>query len=312
MPVGIELHHLQIGTFSDLDLLLGLNSEARVEPDLYCFDDRNVLRSMSIIPLKEQTLQQRLVDILEDTIKKLELESTKPPVCVLLPQMEKVDDFLKQSLFYHLDKLTHVLDQNEGCYFFPYGRSALLFAWGKIEKLIFEQNYQEVLLLAIDTDFRLISQLTNDLLCKVENIASECVILASIKRAESGLKRDWFSYELRTSDQSESAALAFIFNKYVQTKGLPIYQFYAPFDGSEALVDEWTNAYHRLSPCAGKQTQIVMTTPFTGDLGACSGLYNLLHLNARYQQGKYLYNTMQLEISPRLYRAAALYSWQDE
>ncbi|WP_064604061.1 hypothetical protein [Photobacterium sp. J15] len=312
MPLAIDLHHLQIGKFSDPDLLLELNSEARVEPDLYCFDDGNVLRSMSIIPIKEQTLKQRLVDILEETIKKFELENNNSPICVLLPQMDEVDDFLKQSLSYHFDRLIHVLERNEGCYFFPYGRSALLFAWDKVEKLIFKQNYQEVLLLAIDTDFRLFSQLTNGLLCDVENIASECVILASIKRAESGLKRDWFSYELRTSDQSESAALAFVFNKYVQTKGLPIYQFYAPFDGSGTLVDEWTNAYHRLSPCAGKQTQVVMTTPFTGDLGACSGLYNLLHLNDRYQQGKYLYNTMQLEISPRLYRAAALYSWQDE
>ncbi|ELR64592.1 hypothetical protein C942_02405 [Photobacterium marinum] len=313
MPVDIEIHHLQVGQYTNNVQILSVEQPSNIEPVLCPMCDGTVKRALPVLSLKKQSYQQRIIDLLS-TVKENECinRSLKVPICILLPQVYELTEKINLKLFEEILKLIPGLSQAKDCSLFPYGRSAMLLAWEKIERLFLDESHQEILILAVDSDYRLFSQISKEWGSASEDIASESIIIASIKKSEFGLSREWASYELRTSDQAESIAMEFMFRQFKKEKALPIHQFYAPFDEAGVQVNEWMSAYPCLFPSVGKHTEIIMTTPFTGDLGACSGLYNLLHLNECYRQEKYLHNTMQLEISPRLYRAAAFYTWQEK
>lgn len=314
MPLVIEPQCIRIGDSSDLNLVLGLNPIERMQPQLVQQDNEDFL-ALPIVPITSgEDYAQRLITILKAALIEQEVDWQRAPVLLLLPEQDSLDDERHQLFFSNLCKAIPALTFHPGCYLFPYGRSAMLLAWRHIESLLYEQQEPYVWVLAVDSDPRLsmpapgIEQKNNAQ--RSNGIAAESVIFVKISASEAGLVRHWFSYQTREKDGANNGAIEAIFRRYHQEQATPIHQFYAPYNGNDELVEEWTNAYQLLSPFVGTRTQVVMTGAATGELGVCSGLYNLLHLYTRYQKGDYRYGTLQVEISEKLHRGAASYAWR--
>lgn len=313
MPIEAKIHYLQVGDCTSSTVALGLSQDQRLMPMLIQPDDNDEYLALPIVDRQGAPLQQRLLTVLEQSYPMLGEGWLSAPVCILMPHQGDISSSSHYALFSSYCESFPALAEHPNCYLFPYGRSSLLLAWRKIETLLKSEQFPEVWVLAIDSDPRL-SRASDEGGRGVSgpaegSVASECVILARFTNSESGLQRNWFSYEVQMKGASNSSAVEALFRRYQQASKKPIYQLYAPFNGNTDLVNEWVNVYGQLSPSVGKQTQVVMTGAVSGELGACSGLYNLLHLYARYQNGDYLYNTLQLEASEQGLRSAALYTW---
>ncbi|PSW20863.1 hypothetical protein C9I98_08490 [Photobacterium sanctipauli] len=234
----------------------------------------------------------------------------------MLPQLGTLDSEQYKNLCCSLYDAIPVLKKHSQCVLFPYGRSSLLFAWRHIDKIFTtQQQCPYIWLLAIDSDPRLSDkQFSNEFDTQWYDStvpAAECVVLTRISQSSTGLTHHWFCYEGQTSDKPLGTAVSALFDRYQQSNSVDLHQFYAPYNGTDSLTAEWASMYHKLFPWVGEHTQIVMSGSFMGELGAGAGIYNLLHINERYQRGHYSGNTLQLESSEVVYRGAALYSWQE-
>ncbi|KLV03743.1 hypothetical protein ABT56_18235 [Photobacterium aquae] len=312
MAYTVESHCLWVGSDNNYEKVLGLHSDLIIEPEPIIVNSQSVL-ALPIVPLSAGDYLSRLTEILKSTVCTLDIDWLSAPILVLLPQLGTVDQSQHQALYPYLCQAIPALAAHTHCYLYPYGRSAMLLAWQQIERLLSQECHSGVWVLALDSDPRLSSlPFSTACLQDVEDgiVASESVIALKVFTSASGLIRPWLSYEARTRDKAATAAVMALFQRYQHACGQPIHQFYAPYDGGRGSAEEWAGAYQHLHGCVGEFTQIVMSGALTGELGACSGLYNLLHLYARYQRGEYQLPTLQLEISEKLYRGAALYAWQ--
>ncbi|PSU34143.1 hypothetical protein [Photobacterium lutimaris] len=315
MSLEVDIHYIQIGDCSSSAIALGLSQDKRLMPKLINPTGNIEYHALPIIDCHGLPYQQRLLSILEQVYPKLGEDWLSAPVCILMPHYGDIEPSSHHALFASYCDFLPSLVKHPNCYLFPYGRSALLLAWRKIETLLNNDQFPDVWVLAIDSDPRLSTFLGEESQRLAEpsagGVASDSVILARFRKNESGLKRHWFSYEVQTNSASGGSAVEALFRRYQQVCKQPVFQFYAPFNGTACLADEWVTAYHRLAPWVGTQTQVVMSGVLSGELGACTGLYNLLHLYARYQSGEFLYSTLQLEISEQLFRGAAMYTWHN-
>lgn len=314
MAFTLESHGLWIGRENNYEQALGLHSDPMAEPALVQVNDQPVL-ALPIAALTTDNYLARLTTVLKATVSTLDIDWLSGPVLVLLPQLGTVDQAQHQALYPHLCQAIPALATHPHCYLYPYGRSAMLLAWQQIERLLYQKQFPDVWVLALDSDPRLSPPRPNAAPARPQEegggiVAAESVIAVKVSATPTGLVRPWLSYEALTREKATTVAVTALFQRYQQAYGQPIHQFYGPYDGEHGCAEEWAGAYHQLHACVGKFTQIVMNGSVTGELGACSGLYNLLHLYVRYQRGEYRHPTLQLEISEKLYRGAALYAWQ--
>jgi len=313
MPIDIEFECLRIGEDTDHNVVLGLDPLKRLQAQLVEVDTNKSFLSLPIIPYSNEDYFQRLSTVLEIALTGHEVDWQSAPVLILLPEQEGLDDEYYQRLFSNLCQAAPALTFHSECYLFPYGNNALIFAWRHLEHLLHEQKAPYVWILAIDSDPRLsqrlpVNEQNNDAWLP-SGIAAESVILVKVSISGSGLIRNWFTHEVQNKDIAKNNVIESVFERYSKEYAKGVQQFYAPYNGNSERVKEWANAYHLLYPFVGTRTQVVMTGAVTGELGACSGLYNLLHLYTRYQRGDYLHSTLQLEISKKQYRGAASYAW---
>ena len=311
----IEPHSIWIGDNHDSEQLLGFGDMPAEPPHLRMLGDSS-LRVSPMIPIAASPVPQRLTALLSHALQTQSIEWHAAPVVVLLPQLGSIDQSQHPLLFGSVCEAIPALSSHPSCYLYPYGRGAMLLAWKRIDALLADQPY--VWVLAVDCDPRLCEPLSPlldaDSADHVSSItATDSVMLVKVSAASEGLQREWFSYEALTKDKATHtahAAVGALFSRYQHACGLPIHQFYAPYLGGENCNEEWAMAYHHLDRAVGRYTRFVMNGAVVGELGACSGLYNLLHLYERYRRGEYRHPTLQLESSEVLYRGAALYSWQ--
>ncbi|MGF1725748.1 hypothetical protein [Photobacterium nomapromontoriensis] len=314
MAFNIEHHCLWIGHANDYEQSLGLNNNQMIVPTIVQVNEQQVL-ALPITTLNADDYFSRLTTVLKTVVNTLDIDWLSAPILVLLPQLGTVDQAQHQALYPHVCQAIPALASHPHCYLYPYGRSAMILAWKQIERLLNQKKHSEVWVLALDSDPRLSPPLSGAATRTPQEagpgmVAAESVIVVKVSATSTGLIRPWLSYEALTREKARSVAVMALFQRYQHACGLPVHQFYAPYDGDQGGADEWAGAYHQLHGCVGKFTQIVMNGSVMGELGACSGLYNLLHLYERYQRGEYRHPTLQLEISEKLYRGAALYAWQ--
>ena len=312
MLIEIEPQCLRIGKYTDHQQVLAMDPSLRLQPQLEVIDKYNSILSLPILPLSEDAHFKRQAAVLQASLLDREFDWCAAPVLLLLSDHKGNDEEWYYQLFSTLCKAIPALTNHPECYLFPYGCSAMLLAWRHLEYLLCEKRHPYIWVLAVDSDPRLsscvVGQPQQHHIQLKSGIAAECVLLVKIRLSEIGLTRNWFASETRDREITE-ANIEPLFRCYSTEHSKGIQQFYAPNTGSAELVEKWATAYHLLHPFVGSRTQVVMTGVTTGELGACSGLYNLLHLYRRYECGEYLHSTLQLEISESQYLGAASYTW---
>ncbi|MGF1702389.1 hypothetical protein L4D09_19020 [Photobacterium makurazakiensis] len=312
MVYQLEPLYFQVGNCCDYKSILELETYPYPQPTLLQSNNREFL-AQPMTELTSETYLQRLTTILNLAVGKFNLDWLSTPIIILLPQLGTIDNDQYGQLYKSVYRAIPDLKKHPSCYLFPYGRAAMLLAWRHIEIMLQEKNYSSVLVLAVDSDPRITQTQYMHLPPKMlpdESVpAAECVALVKFTLSDNGLMRHWFSYEGQVREKARGAAISALFERYQKAEPTPIHHFYAPYNGIKTLTEEWANVYHQLFPCVGKHTQVVMTGARTGELGACSGIYNILHFYERYKSGDYSHHTLQVESAEVLYRGAALYSW---
>ncbi|GHA55036.1 hypothetical protein ACFFLZ_12470 [Photobacterium aphoticum] len=311
----IEPYGIWIGSNCDTEQLLGFSEIEPIESYTFMSNEESCIPVFPMVPVASLTPQQRLTAVLSHALKDNDVDWHSAPVVILLPQFGVIDQSLLPDLYHHICEAIPSLSSHPSCFLYPYGRCAMLLAWQRIEALL--EAHSHVWILAVGCDERLCQPLMPVEVVEPSPesgiIATDCVILAKASAASEGLQREWFSYEALTRDKANydaHAAVSALFSRYQHACSLPISQFYAPYTDEEGCRDEWILAYQYLDRAVDKYTRFIMNGARVGELGACSGLYNVLHLYERYRRGDFRYHSFQLESSELLYRGAALYSWQ--
>ena len=176
----------------------------------------------------------------------------------------------------------------------------------------------QVCVIAVDTLFHELDNLLAQGICldtKTGNglIPSEGAIIACFQSDIDGVNV-LLSQSERAIDQQQTQSIAQLFNQasrflnkqYTDGK---IMQFYAPGNGDDKNLHTWLSAYNQLAGNVDNQTEIKLLSRLTGELGCVTGLYNFLHLYSAYSNGIFKGNTLQLDVSNRLYQAVNVYSW---
>lgn len=244
------------------------------------------------------------------------------PIFWLLPELAYPD---KKALIAWAERFQQEFPtffQHKLSQYFPFGRSATAIALKSVEKLLQNASVPAVCLLSVDTLFNDLLNLSKqkqliDEESDVGLVPSEGVIFTCVsetKSGEAGLNIELVDNE-STITQQRSLGIESMFAKvasYLQTQ-TPVQfinTFYAPGNGQQNLVKPWADAYSYLSNCVDKSTQVIQPALFTGELGCCTGLYNLIHLYNGYKTEELQGITLQLDISHVLYQASTLFSWK--
>ncbi|WP_435237803.1 hypothetical protein ACR30L_09670 [Psychromonas sp. PT13] len=317
-------------TLKEFDLNLGLNADndALLAVDLIPIDipvftsqrGKKVLAAFSDITSAHKL--ERIIALLRPVIEKQynanTIDFTATPVFWLLPELAIEDNK-------HLIEWANALKNNfpwlfshPKSQFFPYGRSAFSMAIPPLTALLDSAQINQVCIIAVDTLFHEIDDLLSQGICldtKTGNglIPSEGAIMACFQSEMHGLQV-LFSQSERAIEQQQTQAIAQLFNQASRFLNKPytdgkILQFYAPGNGEDKSLNTWLRAYNQLADNVDNQTQIKLLPQLTGELGCVTGLYHLLHIYHGYSNGIIKGNTLQLDVSNRLYQAVNVYSW---
>ncbi|UTV26484.1 hypothetical protein [Photobacterium atrarenae] len=300
-----------LGENRNYETILGLSDKERATPNFIDTHDNTQILANSFESHQGEALPLRIKFILSQALSGADIPWKSAPVILLLPQPESHQtiynhDDLYRELFSQLCEVIVDLKTHSQCFLFPYGRSALILAWNKIIALLREHG--SIWVLAVDSDPRF-RGLDSPGGSSNALIANESVLLTKLYRSETGLNCQWHSVEAQTRDKQPSVAVESLFHRFKRQSGETVRQLYVPYTDHESGAAEWANVYSSLHPHVDANTQVVMSGATVGELGACSGLYNLFRIYESYQREIHDGFTLQLESSEQLYRAVALYSW---
>ncbi|GDY25299.1 hypothetical protein AHAT_11890 [Agarivorans sp. Toyoura001] len=288
MNLQLNIDALLLGKHHQLDDILGL-SEQVLEPQLRVSDE-HCLRHFSFS---------------KDVVKRIEnLDFSADAVFLLLPEAPLEE--AKGEAYQALLALAPALEQATKVYLFPYGRSAMQLALRQALKLFEQQTISTIQLVAYHQDERLQANAAES---ESPSVASQCFIAASLQPAKKGFTIPWASYEVQTPDKSVEATVSALIQRYRQQCGESLTQCYLPSALNTELMDAWLNAYQQFQDCVGSRSQVIFADARVGDLGVCSGLYNLCHLFMHYQRKKHAGVSFQLDISDKTYRSAMMLAW---
>ena len=263
-----------------------------------------------IIALLKPMIEQQLADNVID------LSIT--PIYWLLPELAIEDN---QSLIEWANLLkqhfpTHFVHAKTQ--FFPYGSSAIVMALKAAEYLLVNEEAEQVCFIAVDSLYHQLDELlVNDACLTLQNedglIPSEGAIVTCVSLASEGINLLMGHSERATSHQViqsvESLFHAAVQRLKEQKQDTVISSVYAPSNGLTKNTMPWVEAYRRLAGHVNRDTRLKQLPLLTGELGCVTGLYHFLHIYHAYQHRYITGNTLQLEMSARLYQAVNLYSW---
>ncbi|HAW91786.1 TPA: hypothetical protein DCX24_02780 [Candidatus Azambacteria bacterium] len=139
---------------------------------------------------------------------------------------------------------------------------------------------------------------------------SEAAVAMALTQSDTGLRCHYLASDATVSTETDELAIGNLFDGASANTDGPLSWLYLADNGSSATTACWQPHYPRLAPVIDAATQLSFPAYFTGELGAAGGVYRLLHLYLGYLNAGHRGFTLQCEISQRLYRAVAVFSWQ--
>lgn len=316
---------------SHTSVLLGISSETESALDIdqqtpevpFISFDNELKVSAAFCPLTSDNKLERILGLLElllnQKIADNEIDFNKTPIFWLLPELTISDNQTLIEWAMALKNTFPVLFNHSKTQFFPFGSSAFAMSVNTVGTLLKENNdVSEVCIIAVDTLFHELSSLLNSgSLFSFESgegmIPSEGIAMTCMSYADEGIDIIASNNTSATNHQ-QTQAVETLFSSISNHPSLKseksmISHLYLPGNGLEKTTSPWLNAYARLAGVVGQDTQIKQLGLLTGELGCVTGLYNFLHIYFAYQHQNISGNTLQLDISERLYQAVSLYSW---
>ncbi len=259
-------------------------------------------------------LGPRFVQLLSKLFGQLQQVPDGEPVLLVLPEQLASEPQLQACL----DALHRAFPDflgHRACQLFPYGRSAALMALAGARQLLVAGE-QRVWLIGVDSpvaallaDQRLLA-VQADSQAVEPQVWSEGAVAFCLRQSSHGLNCHYLASDATVSQQMDEPALARLFTGVASEVAQPLRRLYLSDNGSAALTACWQGQYPRLAAVVTADTELMLPAYYTGELGAAGGVYRLLHLYLGYHQAHYTGFTLQCEISEKLYRAAAVFSWQ--
>ncbi|WP_394144971.1 hypothetical protein [Vibrio atypicus] len=288
----LNIDVLQLGLHSDMDQLLFPVESWNIRPEVRLLNDTH---------LSCYEFDERRNNCLSN------VNWNENAVFVLLPELD-TDDISLSREFLRVLELVPELQSHQNVYLFPYGRSSLQLALRQAESGFSKNQFDSVQIFSYDRSSRL--DIGSPTVGTSAGVASECAIVATVSSAKRGLKFSWSSYERHTSDKTEAFTVAELLSRYNKQKGLLLSQCYFPLCIEETAKEAWLTSLCNLGFCISNETEILFLDMYTGDLGACSGLFSLCHMQKQYQEGRYKGRTLQLDISHGQYRSVMMLEYR--
>ncbi|KKO46677.1 hypothetical protein WG68_05185 [Arsukibacterium ikkense] len=259
-------------------------------------------------------LAERLVLLLQLLWQQLTRLPDAAPVLLVLPEQLAGEAALQDCLT-ALQQAFPTLLSHPACQLYPYGRSAALMALAAARQLL-AAGEQQVWLVGLDSPVAAmladtpLEPVQADTQATEPVVWSEGAVALCLTRSDSGLNCQYLASDASVSQQIDEPALAQLFTAVASKVAQPLRRLYLADNGSEALTACWQGQYPRLAGVINIETELMLPAYYTGELGAAGGVYRLLHLYLGYSQAMYNGLTLQCEISEKLYRAVAVFSWQ--
>jgi len=326
----LQLNHTQInlGLTDDLNSALNVDLIPVAIPVISTRLEQPI--QAAFCPVNSQNKLQRILALLKPLVESMlenpQIDFVNTPTYWLLPELA-IDDKSQliewASLFKANFSALFVHDKTQ---FFPFGSSAIVMAIKAAEDLLTTSALEsgtvnKVCLIAVDSLYHDLDTLlvNNACLTSQQNeglIPSEGAAVTFINSAEQGLNIVSSESARATSHQVSKSVESLFHSIARQLKGFPqdkkISQFYTPSNGLSQSTIPWMEAYQQLSGHVSPDTRLKQLPLLTGDLGCLTGLFHFLHIYHAYQDQVISGNTLQLEMSARLYQAVNLYSWAEK
>ena len=319
MSLALSHTRIQLGLTDDIDSALNVDLIPVSMPVINTADGTQI--QAAFCPIDSDTHLQRIITLLTPLVEQQVADNcidfSITPVYWLLPELAIED---KQPLIDWaslLKKHFPMLFGHPKTQFFPFGSSAIVMAL-KTAELTLSHDVPQICLIAVDSLYHELDRLLlNNRCLTVQNneglIPSEAAIMTCVSVADTGINVLASHSERSTVHQTKKSieSLFFTMAKRLtqQYKSELISSLYTPSNGLPENTLPWMEAYRYLAGHVNQQTQLKQLPLLTGDLGCATGLYHFLHIYHAYQQQLINGNTLQLEMSARLYQAVNLYSW---
>lgn len=319
-PIVVKDHAVVSGKTSDTDWALSLDV-IPVEPTLR--KEPGHLRQVNTLSDIDSglTFNGRMMALLIRLLPQFSGVPDNAPVLLVLPEQlanePALSDFV-QALWQQFPTLLC----HSGCQLFPYGRSAGLMALAAARELL-ENGETEVWIIGLDSPVAMLQtttakpadsgylhspqaerQLTDQV------VWSEGAVGMALQLSDTGLCCQYLASDATVSSDADELALARLFTAAAAHAGSALTQLYLPDNGCSELTACWQPHYLCLAPVINEASQLRFPAYSTGELGAAGGLYRFLKLYLSYSTANQRGLTLQCEISQRLYRAVAVFSWQ--
>ncbi len=256
----------------------------------------------------------RIVQLIEKLRQQLSKIPDTDPVLLVLPE-QLINESQLQTVLNGLHQAFPQLLSHHACQLFPYGRSAALMALAAARQLL-AAGEQRVWIIGVDSPVSsVLQQLSSGSVSAVSNISSSVVwsegaVAMCLSQSAVGLNCHFLASDATVNKQQDEPAIAQLFSAVATNIGSPLRCLYLADCGDDEFTARWQGHYSRLAALVNRETELNFTGFATGELGAAGGVYRLLHLYLGYLQDNEPGLTLQCEISDRLYRAVAVFSWQ--
>jgi len=323
--MSFALNHtdISLGITSDLSSALTIDLIPVQMPVITTLSGAVMQAAFSSID--SDSLLSRIIALVKPLIEKQLTEKTidfsVTPVFWLLPELAIEDNQPLINWAGLLKQYFPMLFDHPKTQFFPYGSSSIVMALKTAESLLMNKNVQQVCFIAVDSLYHELDQLLFNDICLTQSnseglIPSEGAVMTCISLSNEGINLLVADSERATSHQV-SKSIGSLFHTVTrqlkqQHHNSLISSFYTPSNGLTKNTTPWLDAYQGLAGHVNQETKFKQLSLLTGDLGCVSGLYQFLHIYHAYQHQYITGNTLQLEMSERLYQAVNLYSWTDK
>lgn len=257
-------------------------------------------------PAPEQPFSDRLLDLLAKLQQQLDGALNNQTVYLILPEYTEPDNTELNSLLQQLMRRFPGVLHSQNCRVFPHGSAGVLMALNAAQQYIATPGNGPLWLVAVDSMAQA-SVLDAYADGKLSGVPSEGAVALCLAGCQSGLTLQFSAADAQSST-TEQSALAALFLQLVTNLKTPLKQLYFPDSGDSQLTEQWLSQYQHLHGVVDGETNLVFPSYLTGELGACGGLYRFWCVLQGYEQGRITGQTVQCELSARLFRAVAMFS----
>ena len=278
-------------------------------PDYIEWQDKQIATAF-VSPFEQDVaVEDRLTALLQALLQQHTALAQPQLVYLILPESAADNDKQLNATLHSIMQRMPQLLMAPGCRVFPYGSAGALMALNAACQYLQQCSDADskVWLIAVD------SMAQQHLLARYAQqssvtavVLSEGAVALSVERGDEVLLCFHAADAMQSATQSEDTALRALFMQLAQHAQAPLARLYLPDCGDDNQSERWLQQYVHLHGAIDSSSHLVFPAYFTGELGACGGLYRLWHLLSRLQHGEFSAPVAQIEMSLRQYRAISM------